>query len=355
MAKQLCFFWFDTSKHKFDFYIGLKTGEVDNRIKMLKLPKNITRNPRSITERKNWKANEWRTYLLYYSLGVLYKILPMKYLRHFGQFINCIWILIQSEISPNEVNALKPTVNIFVRQYVEMYGEKHATYNLHTILHLPKCVEDLGPLWAYSNFPFENNNGKLQRFVKSPKGVLSQILNKYAWTSYLDNTEFGQTVNDFRNKIFKSNLTSLIHNRVLGGQVKIILNNLNDLNGFNLEFENRNFFSFKRVIQNGVEYSTKTYSCNVKNNDSVIKLNDNSFGEIVHILVQNQQIFVVADIFEIDSHHELTKICSHVKVIKKKKSKSIIIPVNFISYKCVFVETEIVSYLIKYIDFIDKD
>lgn len=51
--------------------------------------------------------------------------------------------------------------------------------NLNTILHLPKCVVDLGPFWAYSNLPFENNNGKWQRFApKSPKEVLSHKKNQ---------------------------------------------------------------------------------------------------------------------------------------------------------------------------------
>lgn len=349
------FFWFDSSKHKCDFYIGLQTKNVNERIAMLKLPKNIKRNPRSITDRNNWKANEWRSFLLYFSVGILYKILPLKYLRHFGKFINTIWILIQDEVPRLKVHTLKNDVAIFVHQYVTIYGEKHATYNLHQLLHLPTCVENLGPLWAYSNFPFENNNGKLQSFVKSPKGVLSQIMNKYAWSIYLDSTKFSQSVNDFRNNIFKSNLISLSDNRVLGGHIKITLNNLFEINSFGLDFLNKDFFSFKRVVYNGVEYSTKNYSSKIKTNDSALKLNNNCFGEIVYILVQNQEIFFVAEIFEIDNSHELTLICPHINVIKKKKSKTIILPINSISYKCVLVENDIVSYLVKYIDFNDKD
>jgi hypothetical protein len=32
---------------------------------------------------------------------------------------------------------------------------------MHSLMHLPKCVEDLGTLWVYSCFPFENVNGHL--------------------------------------------------------------------------------------------------------------------------------------------------------------------------------------------------
>lgn len=63
LAKQLTFFWLDSSMHKSRFYIGLKIKDIDRRINLIKLPKNIKRNPRSISERNTWKANEWRSYI----------------------------------------------------------------------------------------------------------------------------------------------------------------------------------------------------------------------------------------------------------------------------------------------------
>nr|XP_042901636.1 uncharacterized protein LOC122270008 [Parasteatoda tepidariorum] len=38
--------------------------------------------PRSITERKYWKANEWKTRLLFYALPCLRRILPGKYMQY---------------------------------------------------------------------------------------------------------------------------------------------------------------------------------------------------------------------------------------------------------------------------------
>ena len=35
------------------------------------------------------------------------------------------------------------------------------TMNVHNLLHLPQVVENLGPLWAHSCFPFEHANGEL--------------------------------------------------------------------------------------------------------------------------------------------------------------------------------------------------
>lgn len=75
ITKQATFFWFDSSNHKSDFYIGKEVGKIDRNIQQLKVPSrvpsNFKRNPRSITERKNWKANEWRQFLLYTRVGIL--------------------------------------------------------------------------------------------------------------------------------------------------------------------------------------------------------------------------------------------------------------------------------------------
>lgn len=39
-------------------------------------------------------------------------------------------------------------------------GPQFMTYNVHQLLHLRACVEDLGPLWSYSCFFFfEDLNG----------------------------------------------------------------------------------------------------------------------------------------------------------------------------------------------------
>ena len=47
--------------------------------------------------------------------------------------------------------------------------------NVHCLLHLPKCVETLGPLWATSCFPFENANAQLLKLFHGSKGVEKQV------------------------------------------------------------------------------------------------------------------------------------------------------------------------------------
>lgn len=61
--------------------------------------------------------------------------------------------------------------------YQKYYGKTSMTMNLHCLLHLIECVEDLGPLWAYSMFSFESFNGTLKKYGYSTN-VINQIVEK---------------------------------------------------------------------------------------------------------------------------------------------------------------------------------
>ena len=41
-------------------------------------------------------------------------------------------------------------------------GEDGCTMNVHLLKHIPACVANWGPLWAYSYFHFESVNGHLK-------------------------------------------------------------------------------------------------------------------------------------------------------------------------------------------------
>lgn len=47
--------------------------------------------------------------------------------------------------------------------------------NLHGLLHLSDVVEDLGPLWAHSCFPYESANGELLNLFHGSQSVEKQV------------------------------------------------------------------------------------------------------------------------------------------------------------------------------------
>ena len=73
VARQLVALWFDSNNHNSPWYIGQPSKQLiyDNNLNNIVVPKEVRRLPRSISTREHWKANEYKTFVLYYSLIIL--------------------------------------------------------------------------------------------------------------------------------------------------------------------------------------------------------------------------------------------------------------------------------------------
>ncbi len=54
-------------------------------------------------------------------------------------------------------------------------GKQFQTYNVHQLLHLTEVVDDVGPLWSNSCFPFEDYNGDLRDLFHGTQNVDGQV------------------------------------------------------------------------------------------------------------------------------------------------------------------------------------
>jgi hypothetical protein len=151
---------------------------MDGYLQKLCVNRTIHRSPRKISDFCHWKASEYKNFLLYYSLPLLFNILPALYHDHLILFVSSIFLLSQDKISDEDLLIAERNLNEFVIQYQELYGEEHMTYNVHQLLHITQSVKDLGPLWAHSCYSFESYNGIVLKQVNGPKSVVSQITHR---------------------------------------------------------------------------------------------------------------------------------------------------------------------------------
>lgn len=349
IVKRLLKLWFDPQPGK-DYNIRKHMVQINERILNIKLPSEIERKPRPITEKSTWKANELRAWLVFYSVGILNDILPTVYLEHYMHLVIAIRIYLQSSITHDELLAARNHILCFVGEFEKHYGLKNMVYNTHTIQHLPDCVDNLGPIWVYSNFAFENNNGKLMRYVNSPKGVLKQIWSKYSLSRKIQHFKFNDIVTNYKNTMTKkSHLISSISSKVLGkaGEKCLQFNeiNLTDCD----DFESNIFFCYKRFTKNNIIFATQEYCNNKKSNDSVLKFNNNRFGIIMDILVQSNKIYLLINEIDVNIH-------DHLKIVNgTNKSRFTLISEHNVDNKCVFIDTISLKYLVNFNLFSDKD
>ena len=166
----------DSKNHSRRYYLGRVTAEIDKRLKQIKPPQEFRRSPRSLSSFKQWKASEFRAWLLYYCLPVLSDLLPPDYIYHLSLLVSAMHILLGDVIPSDDVNIAHEQLNLFYHLVPELYGQEVCTANMHALVHLSQFVHNWGPLWGYSCFGFESMNGFLRTNCHGARYVLPQLV-----------------------------------------------------------------------------------------------------------------------------------------------------------------------------------
>lgn len=153
---------------------------LEQRILKLKPNMSFNRKPRSIFKIGNFKAIELQNLLFYYLRYALVGILPTRVVKHFEKLSGGIYILCKKEVKTEEVSLAGKLLIEFADEFEQIYGEGAVTMNVHIFRHYGQICDNCGPLWAYSMYGFENNIGRLKRFVCGTTDVLYQIAHKYS-------------------------------------------------------------------------------------------------------------------------------------------------------------------------------
>ena len=168
----------DSKYHTRRFYLGSPstTKEIDKRLSRIKPPQEFRRTPRSVTSLKQWKASEFRAWLLYYALPVLSDLLPADYIYHLSLFVSAMHILLSDMISLEDIELAHNLLSVFYELATQLYPVEICTMNLHMVIHFSKLVRLWGPLWCYSCFGFESMNGHLRKNCHGTRLVLTQLI-----------------------------------------------------------------------------------------------------------------------------------------------------------------------------------
>eukprot|EP00111_Clytia_hemisphaerica_P016517 TCONS_00048979-protein len=177
VVKMLIKLWFKKQYKSEAWYIGDGVKQIDRDIACLKLPNLISRVPRNIDEElKQWKASEYRSFLLFYSAPILANYLPSEYFVHYCCLVQGIFLLLQDCISLEDLKTSSNLLLRFCMQIERLYGERYNTYNVHNLLHMGNSVKQLGPLWAQSTFWYEDYNGDYKHLFYGTQSVDMQIV-----------------------------------------------------------------------------------------------------------------------------------------------------------------------------------
>lgn len=354
--------WFDGKNKNQDWYLGRKINTFNHRLLNICPPTEITRTPQSIQNRAYWKASEYRSFMLYYSLLCLQGLLPNKYLQHWMLFCSNMYTFLLPKIEKEDFYAAKFSLEQFVRDIEFLYDRRFYKYNIHLLTHVPQTVKIFGSLWNSSAFIFEHYNGILSKMFHSSNGVPLQICQhyltlrrleefsrnvfsdkkctedvKYVYRKllnhYYDNLTFEDdhdTYNDNTDQALK-----LFHQKEikLDLTLKVCIENY-----LHIELKSDDAYSCSRCIYKNVLWHANAKNALRKRLNSIAQLSDGSFIILNRILTVEQQFQVIEGV-PLEVYKSLNY-NSRVKDIHffVRKTKSIrIISFQLFYRKCVLI------------------
>ena len=301
VMRQLANLWVDTQNRVSDFYIGRRRAELDDRLTSISPPCEISRAPRSLKERKFWKASEWRAFM-FYGLVILRGILPEAYLKHFFLFVYGVYSLMGDKIAHSKVDMAESCLKKFVRQMEALYGLSSCTFNVHQMTHLANGVRNCGPLWATSAFMFEANNHVLLKMFHGTQHVPRQISETFMLARRV-HAIASRYFSDDANPAVVSTFEKLAGN-VPQKNVRVLEDNVTGLGSgkpatltasqvlavmqlTNLPVHNRSAIVFHRFVANHQFYTSESYQRSTRHHNYAVRVEqqERKYGNVAGLYV----------------------------------------------------------------------
>lgn len=327
--------WFDSTNHNQNFYIGRpnQVAAVDKNIATIRPPKEFTRHPRSIQDRAYYKASEQLNWLLHYGAASVYNILPSVYLKHFQLFSSALFTLNKDEFTVNELEEAEKRLQQFSIEYPSLYGIENEVFNEHLTSHITESVRNCGPAWVFSNFPFEDMNGVLKKYVNGTTDVLKQIVSKYLLNAKIREkmgNEYGNVKAQYRKKVETvEHVTLFVEAQPPSIEIQNEMLNLVSKE----EMANLKFYKSCSVESNFI----KCFSVKARSDNSVIKAKSGEFHRVFHIYKLNGNVFFCTKKLEI-SQAKSTLYVEHLQTILSENVLQVLPATEFLE-KCIHIRT----------------
>ena len=179
------------------------------------------------------KADEWKHWVLVYSLYCLRGVIPKIHFTMWSIFVSACKTICKRSITVSDIEEGHNLLKMFCSSYERIMGKEHCTPNMHLHLHLRECLYNYGPVYAFWCFSWERFNGILGSFHINNHAISIQFMRKYltgcvARNGKHFNTDFHTFLNLGKDKEIVSNEAIIklheLHNKI-------------DFTGSMLEFE----------------------------------------------------------------------------------------------------------------------
>ena len=175
-----------TAKRLMNIWMALEILDVKKLISVQEAvdgfttPIDIGRVPLKIASKfSGFTAEQWKSWVLYFSLPVLKPLLPAVHYDYWHKFVRACYIFCRRNISEEQVNIGDMTIMNFCECFLSLYGKSLLTPNIHLHGHLASFIKDFGPVYSFWLFPYERLNGILGSYHSNSHNISAQSMTRF--------------------------------------------------------------------------------------------------------------------------------------------------------------------------------
>ena len=165
-----------------------------NSFASLRPPNTLVSRVRNLENLVNFRGHEFRSFFLFYG-PIILEFLPPQELMVIKGLNQIIFLSNADTITTEKIQELQQTIDTFIRNVRELFGDHVLTINFHELAHLPDDMRYNGAGFANSCYIFENFNGVIGKMIHGTNFVGPEIFKRF----FLYSSSFHSKDNEFRN------------------------------------------------------------------------------------------------------------------------------------------------------------
>ena len=337
-----------------------KLDLLNKRLLSLKPPHVIKRSVRSLSDVSHFKAAEYCSILLMY-IPIFVGILPDDQFEHLLCLSHIMFTLNKTTIDQADIAECEILIDAYCKDFGEIYGLRYQTTNFHNLRHLVQDVRNLGPLFHFDCYPFEDASGQFVKLLHGTQHIDSQLTRCLAVCQKLP-AMVKECYNDFErlqgNKLVESLLGTkkemgrkIDENLYVLGAAHAVSDDVNiaGLVGgyFGLWPSEMKVQTYFRMKAHGTIMHSVMYSRSKNRNSYTVKYGPQAemyaFVRQYLVVEINDDVYGFAVVQKLRCLETQTGPAKHLKRIEKPNGdcdEHILVPLNQIEELCVFVGVE---------------
>ena len=319
---------------------------IDNILLKIKVPNQLCRLTRGLSQRKMWKTLEWENWLLYYSVPIFSTIMREDKFKHWALLVESLHILLKTDITFAEIEKADLMLHDFVANVEKLYSKTALTYNVHQLLHVAQSVADWGPVWAHAAYCFETANCILLNAIKCGKGVKEQII-RFIHIQHnmnlLQDTIFQEcsyTVQKYCEDVTAIRIQRSIRSkriRYFGNELLLSSDVVDELG-----LTAKSFGIYSKIVKDGCVFD----SCEIRNSrscNSYARLQNNMFIKCYAFLFDEETDDDLTLCYNLET--EKSKFCHNIHVLNFTRRNLVLVPTADICMICVLMNVSQIDYI----------